>query len=161
MDLSEILNDSLKLLRNSDEFRPTHALKTVFHPQRIPVVVDSNRMRQVFWNLAKNALKAMPGGGTLTVKALGEMDGQVLVSFSDQGIGMGGTEVTKNFQPFHGSFQSGTGLGLAIVYRIVQEHQGRIRIKSRRGAGTEVQILLPKTQRESRRVTQGETWTGF
>jgi two-component system sensor histidine kinase PilS (NtrC family) len=74
---------------------------------------------------------------------------------------MGETEVARNFQPFHGSFQSGTGLGLAIVYRIVQEHQGRIRIKSRRGAGTEVQILLPKTQMESRRVLQGETWTGF
>jgi two-component system sensor histidine kinase PilS (NtrC family) len=161
VDLSELLSDSLKLLRNSDEFKPTHALKTVFHPESIPVVVDANRMRQVFWNLAKNALKAMPSGGTLTVKALGEMDGQVLVSFSDEGVGMGETEVARNFQPFHGSFQSGTGLGLAIVYRIVQEHQGRIRIKSRHGAGTEVQILLPKTQMESRRVLQGETWTGF
>jgi two-component system sensor histidine kinase PilS (NtrC family) len=161
VDLSEILSDALKLLKNSDEFKTTHALKTLFHPESIPVVVDANRMRQVFWNLAKNALKAMPSGGTLTVKALGEMDGQVLVSFSDEGIGMGETEVTRNFQPFHGSFQSGTGLGLAIVYRIVQEHQGRIRVKSRRGAGTEVQILLPKTQMESRRVLQGETWTGF
>jgi two-component system, NtrC family, sensor histidine kinase PilS len=161
VDLSEILSDSLKLLRNSEEFRPNHSLKTSFHPESIPVVVDANRMRQVFWNLAKNALKAMPGGGTLTVKALGEMDGQVLVSFSDEGIGMGETEVAKNFQPFHGSFQSGTGLGLAIVYRIVQEHRGRIRIKSRRGAGTEVQILLPKTQADSRRVLQGESWIGY
>ncbi len=161
VDIAEILSDSLKLLRNSEEFRPAHGLQTVFHPESIPLVVDPNRMRQVFWNLAKNALKAMPGGGTLTVKALGEMDGQVLVSFSDEGIGMGESEVAKNFQPFHGSFGGGTGLGLAIVYRIVQEHQGRIRIKSRRGAGTEVQILLPKTQAESRRVLQGETWTGF
>jgi signal transduction histidine kinase len=125
------------------------------------VVVDANRMRQVFWNLAKNALKAMPGGGTLTVKALGEVDGQVLVSFADEGIGMGDAEVARNFQPFHGSFRDGTGLGLAIVYRIIQEHQGRIRIKSRRGAGTEVQILLPKAQAESRRDLQGEAWTGY
>ena len=161
VDLPEILSDSLKLLRNSEEFRPTHRLKTVFHPENIPVVVDSNRMRQVFWNLAKNALKAMPEGGTLTVKALGEVDGQVLVSFSDEGIGMGDAEVARNFQPFHGSFRDGTGLGLAIVYRIIQEHQGRIRVKSRHGAGTEVQILLPKTQAESRPVLQGETWTGY
>jgi len=161
VDLPGILSDSLKLLRNSEEFRPTHQLKTVFHPENIPVVVDSSRMRQVFWNLAKNALKAMPEGGTLTVKALGEVDGQVLVSFSDEGIGMGDTEVARNFQPFHGSFRDGTGLGLAIVYRIIQEHQGRIRVKSRHGAGTEVQILLPKTQAESRRVLQGETWTGY
>jgi two-component system sensor histidine kinase PilS (NtrC family) len=161
VNLSEILSDSLKLLRNSEEFLPGHRIQTVFHPESIPVVVDGDRMRQVFWNLAKNALKAMPEGGTLTVKALGEMDGQVLVSFSDEGFGMGETEVAKNFQPFHGSFRNGTGLGLAIVYRIVQEHQGRIRIKSRRGAGTEVQILLPKAQAESRRASQGETWTGF
>jgi two-component system sensor histidine kinase PilS (NtrC family) len=160
-DLSEILSDSLKLLRNSEEFRPSHRLKTQFHPEKIPVVVDANRMRQVFWNLAKNALKAMPEGGTLTVKALGEVDGQVLVSFQDEGIGMGEAEVTRNFQPFHGSFQTGTGLGLAIVYRIVQEHQGRIRVKSRRSAGTEVQILLPKKHGEARRAAQEETWTGF
>ncbi len=161
VDLPEILSDSLKLLRNSEEFRPTHRLKNVFHPESIPVVLDLNRMKQVFWNLAKNALKAMPEGGTLTDKALGEVDGQVLVSFSDEGIGMGDAEVARNFQPFHGSFRDGTGLGLAIVYRIIQEHQGRIRIKSRHGAGTEVQILLPKTQAENRPVLQGETWTGY
>jgi signal transduction histidine kinase len=70
-------------------------------------------------------------------------------------------DIGRNFQPFHGSFSSGTGLGLAIVYRIVQEHQGRIRIKSRREAGTEVQILLPKTPVASPPVAQGETWIGY
>jgi two-component system sensor histidine kinase PilS (NtrC family) len=161
VDLAALLSDSLKLLQNSEEFRENHRVRTQFHPDRIPVKVDPNRMRQVFWNLSKNALKAMPAGGTLTVKALGEMDQQVLVSFADEGEGMPDTEVEKNFQPFHGSFHHGTGLGLAIVYRIVQEHLGRIRVKSRRGAGTEIQILLPQSQAEPRRVAQGETWTGY
>ena len=161
VDLAALLSDSLKLLQNSEEFRETHRVRTQFHPEQIPVKVDPNRMRQVFWNLSKNALKAMPSGGTLTVKALGEMDQQVLVSFADEGEGMPDSEIEKNFQPFHGSFQHGTGLGLAIVYRIVQEHLGRIRVKSRRGAGTEIQILLPKSQAEPRRVAQGETWTGY
>ena len=155
VDLTEILTGSLKLLKNSEEFRPTHQLRTQFHPEQIPVAVDPNRMRQVFWNLAKNALKAMPEGGTLTVKALGEMDGQVLVSFADEGFGMAEAEVGRNFQPFHGSFRNGTGLGLAIVYRIVQEHQGRIRVKSRRGTGTEVQILLPKALAAARPAVEG------
>ncbi|HEV8376307.1 MAG TPA: ATP-binding protein, partial [Candidatus Polarisedimenticolia bacterium] len=159
VDLAALLADSLKLLRNSDEFGEAHRVKTQFHPEHIPVVVDANRMRQVFWNLSKNALKAMPEGGSLTVKALGEMDGQVLVSFADEGMGMPDSEVDRNFQPFHGSFRQGTGLGLAIVYRIVQEHKGRIRVKSRRGAGTEFQILLPKAQSEPRQASQGETWT--
>jgi len=161
VDLAALLSDSLKLLQNSEEFRDSHRVRTQFHPERIPVKVDPNRMRQVFWNLSKNALKAMPSGGTLTVKALGEVDRQVLVSFADEGEGMPDSEVEKNFQPFHGSFHHGTGLGLAIVYRIVQEHLGRIRVKSRRGAGTEIQILLPKSQAEPRRVAQGETWTGY
>ena len=161
LDLAALLSDSLKLLQNSEEFRSGHRVRTQFHPESIPVTADANRMRQVFWNLSKNALKAMPEGGTLTVKALGEMDGQVLVSFTDEGVGMPESEVDRNFQPFHGSFHHGTGLGLAIVYRIVQEHLGRIRVKSRRGAGTEIQILLPKAQAEPRRVAQGETWTGY
>jgi len=161
VDLAALLSDSLKLLQNSEEFRQNHRVRTQFHPESIPVRVDPNRMRQVFWNLSKNALKAMPAGGTLTVKALGEMDQQVLVSFADEGEGMPDAEVEKNFQPFHGSFHHGTGLGLSIVYRIVQEHLGRIRVKSRRGAGTEIQILLPKSQAEPRRVAQGETWTGY
>ncbi|MCI0408965.1 MAG: ATP-binding protein, partial [Acidobacteria bacterium] len=161
VDLAALLSDSLKLLKNSEEFRESHRVLTQFHPEQIPVRVDPNRMRQVFWNLSKNALKAMPGGGTLTVKALGEMDQQVLVSFADEGEGMPDSEVEKNFQPFHGSFHHGTGLGLAIVYRIVQEHLGRIRVKSRRGAGTEIQILLPKSHAEPRRVAQGETWTAY
>jgi two-component system, NtrC family, sensor histidine kinase PilS len=161
VDLAALLSDSLKLLQNSEEFRESHRVRTQFHPERIPVKVDPNRMRQVFWNLCKNALKAMPSGGTLTVKALGEMDQQVLVSFADEGEGMPDSEIEKNFQPFHGSFHHGTGLGLAIVYRIVQEHLGRIRVKSRRGAGTEIQILLPKSQAEPRRVAQGGTWTGY
>ncbi|PYT12312.1 MAG: hypothetical protein DMF51_13575, partial [Acidobacteria bacterium] len=63
-----------------------------------------------------------------------------------------------NFQPFHGSFASGTGLGLAIVYRIIEEHAGRIRIKSRVDAGTEITLHLPRavaagSGREERRWT--------
>jgi two-component system sensor histidine kinase PilS (NtrC family) len=160
VDLSELPSSSLKLLKNSEEFRPDHRVATQFHPERIEAAVDANRMRQVFWNLAKNALKAMPQGGTLTVKALGEVDGQVLISFADEGIGMEENEVARNFQPFHGTFRNGTGLGLAIVYRIVQEHRGRIRVKSRRQTGTEVQIFLPRSHPAGARAAGGGAWIG-
>src|SRR5262249_58004953 len=66
-DLVPILTDALTLLRNSEEFGPAHSVKTVFESERIPAFVDENRIRQVFWNLAKNALKAMPSGGELAV----------------------------------------------------------------------------------------------
>ncbi len=145
-DLVVLLQETLSLLENSDERQPEHRVVTQFRPESIPAVVDVNRMKQVFWNLAKNGLKAMPHGGTLTVRAIDGRDDQVVVTFADTGIGMSEQEITSNFQPFHGSFESGTGLGLAIVYRIVEEHGGRIKVKSRAGAGTEVSLHLPRRQ---------------
>jgi two-component system sensor histidine kinase PilS (NtrC family) len=108
-------------------------------------------MKLVFWNLAKNALRAMPEGGTLTARARRGAGAQAMVSFVDTGIGMSDGEVAANFQPFHGSFRGGSGLGLAIVYRIVQEHGGRITVKSKRGSGTEIVVSLPRKAAEPAR----------
>ncbi|MBI4169742.1 MAG: PAS domain S-box protein [Acidobacteria bacterium] len=141
-DLAALLRETLSLLENSEERSPQHRVATELRPASIPIVVDVNRMKQVFWNLAKNAIKAMPDGGTLSVKATAGADGQVVVTFADTGIGMSEQDIAANFQPFHGSFSSGTGLGLAIVYRIIEEHGGRIKIRSRPGAGTEVALYL-------------------
>ncbi len=143
-DLVAVLGETLSLLENSEERRAHHRVTTRFRPEAIRFDFDVNRMKQVFWNLAKNALKAMPEGGTLTVSALDHGGGQVTVTFADTGIGMSDEDIASNFQPFHGSFASGTGLGLAIVYRIIEEHGGRIRVKSRRGQGTEIAVHLPR-----------------
>jgi signal transduction histidine kinase len=86
----------------------------------------------------------MPAGGTLTAAARPETAGGAVVLFTDTGVGMSEADVAANFQPFHGSFRGGTGLGLAIVYRIVQEHGGRIQVRSRHGSGTEIAIHLPR-----------------
>ena len=131
------------LLENSEEKRPHHRVLMEVPPGPILAFFDVNRMKQVFWNLANNALKAMPEGGTLTVRVAPEKDGQTILTFMDSGIGMPGGDVAANFQPFHGSFQGGSGLGLAIVYRIIEEHGGRIRVNSRTGAGTQFAIHLP------------------
>jgi two-component system, NtrC family, sensor histidine kinase PilS len=157
-DLAAVLGEALSLLENSDERRPHHQVRTRFHPEVIRFDFDVNRMKQLFWNLAKNALRAMPEGGMLTVSADDRGDGQVMVTFSDTGIGMSEEDIATNFQPFHGSFPSGTGLGLAIVYRIVEEHGGRIRVKSGKARGTEIAVYLPRRTsvmpaREERRWT--------
>ncbi len=81
---------------------------------------DVNQMKQIFWNLAKNSLKAMPDGGELTI-GIERKDGHgPVITFSDQGVGMDAREVQRFFQPFETDFPGGTGLGLAIVCRIVQ-----------------------------------------
>ena len=157
-DLAKVLRETLSLLENSEELQPHHRVETRFRPETIRVDLDVNRMKQVFWNLAKNALKAMPEGGTLTVSALDPGEGQVSVTFADTGIGMSEEDIASNFQPFHGSFKSGTGLGLAIVYRIIEEHGGRIRVNSRRGNGTEISVQL-KRRTEVRAEHEERRWT--
>jgi two-component system sensor histidine kinase PilS (NtrC family) len=143
-DLVRLIEDSLKLLRKSREFTGRHAVETDFPSPEVRCEVDPNRMKQVFWNLATNALKAMPRGGTLAIRVAAAGDDRVEIAFADQGKGMDEREVESYFQPFRGSFDQGTGLGAAIVYRLIEEHGGRIALETAPGRGTRVRILLPR-----------------
>jgi two-component system sensor histidine kinase PilS (NtrC family) len=143
-DLVRLLDDQLKLLSKSREFGRAHRVETRWATEQVWCEVDPNRMKQVFWNLATNALKAMPEGGKLTLALTPLREpAQVEIVFADEGVGMDDNEVAAYFQPFHSLFEEGTGLGAAIVYRLVEEHGGRIGVESRPGKGTRVRILLP------------------
>ena len=142
-DLAQVLSDALVLLRNSAELRPDHRVRTDFDPPCIPYSFDVNQMKQIFWNLAKNSLRAMPAGGTLTIGIVQRQGEGPEVTFSDEGVGMDPEDVQRYFQPFQTAFPEGTGLGLAIVYRNVQEHSGRLSVESARGQGTRFIIQLP------------------
>ena len=143
-DLVRLIEDSLKLLSKSREFTGRHAVETDFEAREVWCQVDPNRMKQVFWNLATNALKAMPGGGTLSIRLAAAGQDRVEIAFADQGKGMDEREVEAYFQPFRGSFDEGTGLGAAIVYRLIEEHGGRIALETAPGRGTRVRIVLPR-----------------
>jgi len=143
-DLVRLIEDSLKLLSKSREFTGRHAVETDFAAREVWCEVDPNRMKQVFWNLATNALKAMRGGGTLAIRVAAVEQDRVEIAFADQGKGMDEREVEAYFQPFRGSFDEGTGLGAAIVYRLIEEHGGRIALETAPGRGTRVRILLPR-----------------
>jgi two-component system sensor histidine kinase PilS (NtrC family) len=146
-DIVRLLQDNLKLLRKSRECREAHRIETRFAAPRMVCEVDPNRMKQIFWNLATNALKAMPDGGTLTVDVRWIASGEgVEFVFADDGVGMDEQQQRLYFQPFHSSFPEGTGLGTAIVYRLVEEHGGKIGLKSSAGSGTCVRIELPCCQ---------------
>jgi two-component system sensor histidine kinase PilS (NtrC family) len=153
VDIAPLLAETLSLLEHSDERRRDQRILTEIAPEPVEAWVDADRMKQVFWNLAKNALKAMPQGGTLLARARRGPDG-AQVSFVDSGVGMSEDEVAKSFQPFHGGFVGGSGLGLSIVYRIVQEHGGRIQVQSRPGTGTTITLVLPAEARAARGEAQ-------
>ena len=147
--LVPLVADNVKLLQKSSEFKSGHSIETVFAAPRIVCEIDGNRMKQVFWNLATNALKAMRDGGALRISVAPAGDGRVEVCFADEGIGMGQRERELYFQPFSSSFHQGTGLGAAIVYRLVEEHGGRIELESEAGQGTRVSITLPRRCRDA------------
>jgi two-component system sensor histidine kinase PilS (NtrC family) len=145
VDVVKLLEDNVKLLRKSHEFRDGHRIDTSYPAPRVDCRVDPNRLKQVFWNLATNALKAMPDGGCLRLAVSVAADGGTLcVEFTDEGQGMDAEERERYFQPFSSRFHEGTGLGAAIVYRLVAEHGGRVHLDSERGRGTRVRITLPR-----------------
>jgi two-component system sensor histidine kinase PilS (NtrC family) len=139
IDLSRLIEETASLLRNSPELQSSHRIETRL--QGVRVKVDESMMRQVFYNLASNAFKAMPSGGTLTI-SLEAKNGGAQIQFQDTGIGLTEDELKRLFVPFNSSFKNGTGLGLPIVYQIVNAHNGTIVARSKKGAGTTFVIEL-------------------
>jgi two-component system sensor histidine kinase PilS (NtrC family) len=157
VDLGRVLEEAFMLLRNGSEVKSGH--RVTFDLQGGPhiCVADPDQMTQVFWNLARNGLEAMPDGGVLSVSVT-TRGPDVLLRVCDQGRGMGHEEQRQLFEPFQARSPMGTGLGLAIVYRIVREHKGDIGIRSVPGQGTEVEVRLPRViVRHPRLAAAGRT----
>ncbi|HKB81451.1 MAG TPA: ATP-binding protein [Thermoanaerobaculia bacterium] len=148
-DVAASLSETLDLLSNSPELRPDHRIERQIAPPSFTVAGDSDQIRQVFWNLARNAVQAMPLGGVLRVSTEVDLETYRIV-FADSGRGMSEVDQRRLFQPFRTNFPSGTGLGMAISYRIVQEHGGRIDVASKPGTGTMITVSLPIVVHASR-----------
>ena len=100
----------------------------------------------MFWNLARNALQAMPQGGTLRATLEKNSNSRLRISFDDTGRGMSADQVERFFEPFS-STTGGTGLGLSIVYQIIRDHGGTINVRSREGKGTTITVELPVAEK--------------
>ena len=142
VDAAAALRDVVTLLTHSDELAPGHAVDLRLEPESVPLRADPGQLRQVFWNLLRNAVAAMPGSGRLSLDAR-VADGAWSVTVADEGRGMSSEEQDRLFTPFAHAVPGGTGLGLAIVYRIVEEHGGKISVKSAPGSGTAITLTLP------------------
>jgi two-component system sensor histidine kinase PilS (NtrC family) len=144
LDLRPVLQDVALLLRNSAEVGQDHVVDVDVPGLPVWCEIDEGQVRQVIWNLATNGLRAMPGGGRLSLGArreAGNTAGVLVVK--DEGVGMPESELDAIFQPFHGTFEKGSGLGMAIVHRIVNDYGGEIRVASKPGGGTTVEVRLP------------------
>jgi signal transduction histidine kinase len=113
----------------------------------VVIEADETQLKQVFWNLARNAIQSMPDGGELFVSLKRIQDGRARVQFRDTGTGMSDEMREHAFEPFV-SGAGGTGLGLSIVYKIVNDHGGTIEIDSEPGQGTCVTLIFPAPERD-------------
>ena len=147
LDAAAALREVLTLAAHSDELSPGHRLESDVQPPSALLVGDEGQLRQVFWNLLRNALAAMPGGGELRVTARAS-GGLWSVSFADEGRGMTEEERQQLFTPFAHAGREGTGLGLAIVYRIVEDHGGTIEVDTAPGRGSTISLSFPTAEPE-------------
>jgi two-component system, NtrC family, sensor histidine kinase PilS len=142
VDLGPLLDEAVALLRNGPEVGAHHRVEMERDPGAHVCVADPARILQIFWNLARNGLEAMPDGGALRVRLM-RRQAEVVLAVRDEGTGIAGGDPRRLFEPFQAHSRMGTGLGLAIVYGIVKEHHGDIRVSSMPGRGTEFEVHLP------------------
>lgn len=143
VSLNTIIEESIKLVENQAKVQKI-TIETRLRSQKIFGIPDL--LRQVFFNLLINAIRAMPGGGKLSVSiSVSRKRERVLVVVSDTGTGISKEDIDKIFDPFHTTAPvgKGSGLGLSISYTIVQEHGGSMRVRSKPGSGTTITVEFP------------------
>jgi len=150
-DINKGITDGLFFLENQALF---HNIKIVKSLSPVLPMVRGNpgQLKQVFMNIIVNAAEAMSGGGTLTIKTAPSDDQKaVYIDFVDTGEGIPPENLTRIFDPFFTTKElgKGTGLGLSTSYGIIDEHGGRIDVKSQVGKGTTFRIELPAGPEEA------------
>jgi two-component system sensor histidine kinase PilS (NtrC family) len=143
LDVRTTLRETIALTRYSPELTARHSIEEKLPDEPVLIVAESDRLKQVFSNLVRNALQAMPDGGQLTIEATSLDSGRARITFTDTGCGMSAKQVERLFEPFSSTKPTGTGLGLSIVYQIIRDHNGTINVHSREDAGTTITIELP------------------
>jgi signal transduction histidine kinase len=145
-DLGVLIEETLQVARAEPGFAQVTIAMEVDRP--LPVHADPAKLRQVLWNLVRNAADAAAAGGKhVRVDAQRTLD-ETLITVSDDGPGIAPEQLVHIFDPFFTTKSKGTGLGLAICHAIVAEHHGHIDVASELGKGTMMEVILPR-KRES------------
>ena len=143
-DLTELASETLKVFSQDSQFQGvTVRISKSSDTRPLEVVADPAKLRQVLWNLLRNAAEAARTGGGHVVVELARSQDQALIDVVDDGPGIPDDAVGRVFDPFFTTRSGGTGLGLAIVRNIVTEHGGGIDVDTELGKGTTFSVRIP------------------
>ncbi|PJA81835.1 MAG: two-component sensor histidine kinase, partial [Nitrospirae bacterium CG_4_9_14_3_um_filter_44_28] len=139
-DIGKLLENTIGIIWAKAEAEKITIIKDY---DSLPLLnMDSDLIKTCIFNVILNAFQAMPDGGALTIKAE-HTEGMLSIIISDTGKGIPEDELPKVFEPFYTTKRKGLGLGLAITKRVVEEHEGKVNIRSAVGNGSTVVITLP------------------
>ena len=154
LDISSLIEETLDLFIHSPECKKNIRVTKSIAPELL-IEGNAGHLKQVFWNILKNAVQSQPVGGVIHIAAMIENQKTTLeedvpnrktkISIKDNGCGIPQEIQKKIFDPFFTTKEQGSGLGLAISYRIIENHKGELTISSKENQGTEVIIHLPLT----------------
>jgi len=154
VDLRSIASEVVAVARGEATASNGLKISEIGPDEAIIVTVDPDRMRQVVWNLVKNAVQASPRHGRVEVRTGLDDAGQAFLEVADEGPGIGIAHRERLFDMFYSGRTHGVGLGLALVKQIVDQHEARIEILDRDSRGTCFRVTLPR-ERESVRASSG------
>jgi len=146
MRVEDILLSTMELLAPSFEKKGVKYILE-FSPNTPSILIDGEKMKQVFINLLQNALEATPKGKKVVITT-GEEKGMVYTVIMDEGEGIPPEHINRIFEPFFSTRPKGSGLGLVIAYKIVKAHGGEIKVKSKPGEGSTFIVYIPVERKE-------------
>lgn len=140
-DVRTVMNDVISLI-DSEAHLHNISFNIMFTEMDCPISCEENQLKQVFINLLKNAIEAMPSGGNIQI-LINHQDDSIIITIIDEGIGIPEDIISQIGDPFFTGKETGTGLGIMVSQRIINSHQGTMDIFSQVNVGTTIVVTLP------------------
>ncbi|WP_209812425.1 ATP-binding protein [Ammoniphilus resinae] len=141
IDVTQTIKQVVTLLEPQANLKNI-VFETVYCDKKTRILGDENKLKQAYINFLKNAIEAMPNGGTIQIKT-DCTEENMEIEFMDHGIGIPAEKLKNIGDPFYTTKENGTGLGFMVSRKIVEDHNGQLTIMSTEGKGTSIKILFP------------------